>query len=488
MLAVDCGSGASAVMALSSELMRENLGGRMLAVPVYEKYVANRSAQRGEPALVCAPGALCGTGVAGATLTALAFVSPRTGRLAVTTIAGAFGASLKYADVDALLITGRATEVSFLTIDDTAVALHSAEELWGKGAPVAERLAAVWSAKPGSSSGKDDIGTHRDPYRGADFEALAIGPAGEREVRAASISTGHGRFHDGANGGALLGAMNLKSIVCRGSGARRVADAKRYEALMDTHWRATVESAHHAIDADEERRESGEELTPVKSVACQTCPIPCIEYAYSERYGRYLWVPPEADRAALARLLSFRCDDNTRDDTAYAFTICGELGLEPRAAAQTVAAVRRQLCSEAGENELRTIAEILGWTDDGVESGRMRDDATGLCNGLPAAVFTLLERVARGTAQEVLPTDRIVRSNDDRGNDHETVIRESLGICEVAASGLDLGLETLAAFYRAIAGADVTVEDWHASAAKSLERERQPRLEREKADGRSRQK
>ena len=94
------------------------------------------------------------------------------------------------------MITGAATEWSVLVIDDERVSLDTAQDLLGK--TTAQTEAAL-----------------RARY-GDDFEFAVIGPAGENQVRFASLS--HDGRHAGRGGaGAVLGAKRLKAIAVRGS-------------------------------------------------------------------------------------------------------------------------------------------------------------------------------------------------------------------------------------------------------------------------------
>jgi aldehyde:ferredoxin oxidoreductase len=122
-----------------------------------------------------------------------------------------FGAQLKYAGYDHVVISGKSEKPVYLYIDNDQVELRSAGSLWGLGI--------------------ED--TCNSIYR--DFDAqtgvLSIGPAGEHQSAIAMafvdrISTlGRGGF------GAVMGSKNLKAVVVRGSGGVSVADQKRFNRL-----------------------------------------------------------------------------------------------------------------------------------------------------------------------------------------------------------------------------------------------------------------
>jgi aldehyde:ferredoxin oxidoreductase len=124
-----------------------------------------------------------------------------------------FGAMLKNAGYDQIVIKGRADRPVYLEITDDRVALRDASALWGKG--VSATCDALW---------KD----HTRPTG-----VLSIGQGGENLVKFSMafidrIATlGRGGF------GAVMGAKNLKAIVARGTGGVTVADRKATQALRE---------------------------------------------------------------------------------------------------------------------------------------------------------------------------------------------------------------------------------------------------------------
>src|SRR5204863_349418 len=85
-------------------------------------------------------------------------------------------------------------------------------------------------------------GTTRDTVHalvaseGADADAIAIGPAGERGVRFAAMAH-YWKNREGVSGrgglGAVLGAKHLKAVVVRGARKTEVADPAALKALVD---------------------------------------------------------------------------------------------------------------------------------------------------------------------------------------------------------------------------------------------------------------
>lgn len=121
--------------------------------------------------------------------------SPLTGRINDSLASSGFAIRGKSIGADAIVILGRAPELSVLVLDDDAMRLESAADLAGQS--MSETEARL-----------------RQRF-GADFAFGVIGPAGERQIPFATLS--HDGRHAGRGGaGAMLGAKNLKAIAVRG--------------------------------------------------------------------------------------------------------------------------------------------------------------------------------------------------------------------------------------------------------------------------------
>ena len=122
--------------------------------------------------------------------------SPLTGRINDSLASSAFAIAGKRCGADALVIVGRAAEPSVLVIDDDEMRVEPAGDLW--------------------SLSCDEAAARLRSRLGADFQIAAIGPAGERLVRYATIS--HDGRHAGRGGsGAVLGSKNIKALAVRGT-------------------------------------------------------------------------------------------------------------------------------------------------------------------------------------------------------------------------------------------------------------------------------
>jgi aldehyde:ferredoxin oxidoreductase len=134
-----------------------------------------------------------------------------------SSIGGRFGAELKRAGYDAMIITGAAqTPVRVLVCDDE-VSILAADDLWGLDA--LDTLAALESTT--------DAG-HR---RLKKTFSLVIGPAGERLSRIATIQTDSSSACGQGGFGAVMGAKKLKAISVAGTGQVTLAAPDTIRAI-----------------------------------------------------------------------------------------------------------------------------------------------------------------------------------------------------------------------------------------------------------------
>jgi aldehyde:ferredoxin oxidoreductase len=141
-----------------------------------------------------------------------AFVSksPETQAIGEAVAHGTFGAELKRAGYDAIILKGKAEKPIYLWIDDDSVQLLDAASLMGKSP--AETEEAI----------KKDLG---DYY----IRVAAIGLAGEKLSRIACIINEKTRAAGRTGLGAVMGSKNLKAIAVRGT--RDIVPAKPDEFM-----------------------------------------------------------------------------------------------------------------------------------------------------------------------------------------------------------------------------------------------------------------
>jgi aldehyde:ferredoxin oxidoreductase len=348
-LVVDAGTGAASTLPLPDDLLRAYLGGAGLGA-----WLMHRLAPPGaDPLGPDAPLAFVFSPLVGTPLTtsakfAVVAKSPLTGMLNDALSSSHFAISGKLTGYDAIVVRGACERPSVLAVDGAGVRLLDAADLWGLPAAEAERRL------------RERLG------RG--WRAAAIGPAGERCVRYATIS--HDGRHAGRGGlGAVLGAKKLKAVAVHA--ATKVAPADPgavLAAARDLRARsfgpATAKYrelgtlanllAFNAISTLPTRnftaasfagapQLAAEELAELRTVArnsCASCTIGC-EHIYSARGGKKMRVEYENVFA-----LGPMCAVSDPDAVLAASARCDELGLDTISAGGTIAWAME--CAERG--------------------------------------------------------------------------------------------------------------------------------------------
>ena len=205
-LVVDVTDGTSETLPLSDDILRAYIGGAGLGTWLLHRLGPEKTDPLGPEAplsFVFSP--LVGTPLTTSAKFAVVAKSPLTGMLTDALASSQFAIAGKLTGHDAIVIRGRANKPSALLIDGDGARLIDAEHLSGVTAAEAD---ATLRAQLG---------------RG--WRVAAIGPAGERGVRYATIS--HDGRHAGRGGlGAVLGAKNLKAVAVRAAAKVATADPR----------------------------------------------------------------------------------------------------------------------------------------------------------------------------------------------------------------------------------------------------------------------
>ncbi|HAM55845.1 MAG TPA: aldehyde:ferredoxin oxidoreductase, partial [Candidatus Rokubacteria bacterium] len=217
MLFVDAGSGRSRVEPVSEPMARSLIGGNGFAARLLLDHVPpGIDAYDAANAVVFAVGPVTDTSVPGNSRACVASKSPLTGLFFDSTFGGRFPATMKRTGFDVIVITGRASEPVSVRVTEQGAELRPARDLWGK--TTREAVEAIQGAE------------------GAATDAIAIGPAGERLVRFASMAT-YWKNREGVAGrggiGAVLGSKNVKAISVAGARKTEIADQAGLKALLD---------------------------------------------------------------------------------------------------------------------------------------------------------------------------------------------------------------------------------------------------------------
>ncbi|MGB9730325.1 MAG: aldehyde ferredoxin oxidoreductase N-terminal domain-containing protein [Thermoprotei archaeon] len=122
--------------------------------------------------------------------------SPLTGTITDSHVGGYVGAALKWAGFDGIVMTGISDKPVYLLVKDGVVKIEDATSLWGRGTLEVTKLL-------------------KSKY-GEEAKVFAIGPAGERKVRFASIIHDGGRASGRGGTGAVMGSKRVKAVVVVG--------------------------------------------------------------------------------------------------------------------------------------------------------------------------------------------------------------------------------------------------------------------------------
>jgi aldehyde:ferredoxin oxidoreductase len=133
-LFVDLSTGKTRTEKLTEETAKKYVGGIGLGMKLYlSNSKAGVDPLSAENPLVLALGPVSGTMFpTGGNGHAFISKSPETGGVGEAVSHGTFGAELKRAGFDAVILTGKAEKPAYLWIDDESVQLLDASNIWGK--------------------------------------------------------------------------------------------------------------------------------------------------------------------------------------------------------------------------------------------------------------------------------------------------------------------------------------------------------------------
>ena len=191
------------------------LGGRGIAAKIYwDEVPPEVGAFDAGNRLIFANGPLCGLPVISSSRWTVCGKSPKSPeRFSYGSFGGTWGAEMKFAGYDAIVVRGKSEKPVYLFLHDNTAKLEDGSSLWGKGAiETREMLKGEW---------------------GNSVKVVAIGPAGENLVPT-SILTADNDATGSAGLGAVMGSKKLKAIVVKGTGKRvSVAHPERFRELSN---------------------------------------------------------------------------------------------------------------------------------------------------------------------------------------------------------------------------------------------------------------
>ena len=208
-LRVDLTNRKTEIETRGDDFYRTYLGGRGM-VAYYLLNESPRGIDAFDPRniLVFAAGPLTGAAVSGQGRNGAGAKSPLNDGFGNAEGGGYWGAELKRAGFDGIVVSGRADKPAYVWIHDGTAEIRDAAHLWGK------------------TTGETEDALRAELNDHAIRTAL-IGPAGEKLVRFAAIVNDRSHFVGRTGLGAVMGSKNLKGVVVRakpGKGAMQIAN------------------------------------------------------------------------------------------------------------------------------------------------------------------------------------------------------------------------------------------------------------------------
>jgi aldehyde:ferredoxin oxidoreductase len=315
-----------------------------------------------ENPLVFATGVVTGTPIPGSGRHAVGAKSPLTGAFGEADAGGFWGAELKRAGFDAIVITGAADAPTYLWIADGTAELRDASHLWGKTTAEVERQI------------REDAGDNK-------VRVAQCGIAGENLVRYACVMNDITRAAGRTGLGAVMGSKKLRAVAVRGQGKVTVADQEKVKKLQEfvadrkERWEGFQEHGtgggighmntvgrlptHNFRDGTFDGAEKIDGRTMTDSLlvdrdTCFACPIRCKRVVQSD--GDYTVDPiyggPEYE--TLGSLGSI-CGVDHLEAVCYANQLCNAFGLDTISTGVTIG-----WAMEAFERGLLTVEDTGG--------------------------------------------------------------------------------------------------------------------------------
>ncbi len=289
-LTVDLSTGRGNVVSIDGR--DQEAGGSGLAAALFDKYGhTDKSWSYPDQPLIFAIGPLTGYFPL-MSKTVCAFKSPYHDQYAESHGGGRSALALRFTDLDALVLTGKAERPCCLSVGSRHLEIKDVHFMWGMDVQASGKLLRRISTGSG----------HRS--------ILRIGPAGEAGSAMACINVDTYRHFGRLGGGAVMGSKNLKAIVIQGDGVSSLPEGKEYSKLFQEVYRQLTDtemmSKYHNlgtpanvavlngikalpcrnlqatsdpnIDCITGERFAADTL--LRNTACSGCPVGCIHIGY----------------------------------------------------------------------------------------------------------------------------------------------------------------------------------------------------------------
>ncbi|UCF16320.1 MAG: aldehyde ferredoxin oxidoreductase family protein [Phycisphaerales bacterium] len=277
--------------------------------------------------------------------------SPLSGTVASSNSGGFWGAELKRAGYDFIIVEGKSDKPCYLHINDETVEIKDAAEYWGK---LVGQTTDLLLEKTGDPKAR----------------VVTIGPAGEKQALLACVINDKYRAAGRSGVGAVMGSKNLKAIVVRGTGKLKPARDDESKTVLKnvlkkiranevtskglpTYGTSVLvnvinQSGIYPTNNFQEAyfptadKTSGETLAEkylVKNTACFACPIAC------GRYSKVGDVEGEGPEYETVWAYGASCGVDDLEAIIKANKWCNEYGLDTISAGATIACAM-ELCQK----------------------------------------------------------------------------------------------------------------------------------------------
>ncbi len=209
---INLSTGKAATESIPRSIQQNFIGGRGFAsYYLYRELSPATDPLSEDNKLVLAAGPLAGTKAQSVSRWLVYTRSPLTGAIARSSAGADFGAWIRFAGYDFLIIEGKAEEPVYILLSADSCEIKPAGGLWGKEtAETQERLRE---------------------FHGDHIRAACIGPAGEKLVKYAAIVSGV-RSASRCGVGAVMGSKNLKAIAIKAKRQVLLHDADAFDDLV----------------------------------------------------------------------------------------------------------------------------------------------------------------------------------------------------------------------------------------------------------------
>ncbi|MBN2239179.1 MAG: hypothetical protein JW712_05360 [Dehalococcoidales bacterium] len=246
-------------------------------------------------------------------------------------LGGSWGAWLKYAGYDGIIVKGRSENPVYILITDDTISISDASQLWGKTVRHAGEI------------------LHGE--YGDDARIAAIGPAGENKVSFATVQAADSA--SGSSGfGAVMGSKKLKAIVIKAGSKTRLKPASP-EKLN------TV--AGQVYELRTRNFEDYEHILPLppplKKKACYGCIIGCSRGYYTDENGWEYKSQCQASGVYMGSAMRYYGGMNERS--------------------MEVSRLGARLCDDYGLDSV-VVAPMIQWLSRCFREGILTDENTGL--------------------------------------------------------------------------------------------------------------